>query len=310
MTSMQNTTPHYRSSIHFIAHKKEGYYLRLLYMGYWIRNENHHEIGQVLCIRAPSGELRYQHHTTLKEPKSYIIDLSNLPIEKGDSVELEFYSTRDQLTDTPQVYLNVYNRDICVLKSYYDLENTSRGLLPFTTYGENETFFTAEEEISSVLIFNGQGVLEKKVTFDHPSRLFSSKDLDVEEGEWALDAETNSHLLASTNHYSYPLEISTAGNFILKPLLMDQPDPTLWILNPGEASTMIDVFFIRTKDSRSIERPVILPPKGFLALHLQDDPELENFFNREPGWVVMQVENGQVNVYSFNDHLRDELTND
>lgn len=88
------------------------------------------------------------------------------------------------------------------------------------------------------------------------------------------------------------------------PVLTDQPEASLWILNTspsiaGQKPDEVNLSFYREKDTETITRKATIPPNGFLVIRPLDDPELANFFGNEIGWCTAICSNPYTSTYYF-----------
>lgn len=108
-----------------------------------------------------------------------------------------------------------------------------------------------------------------------------------------------------TNLQPYTAQITNkATSFKWAPILADQPRSSLWLLNSSpqinyDQTATIDLQFHREQDSTVLERPIILPPQGFIHLEIEKDPELKHFFGNKVGWATMVTNAPFLTTYYF-----------
>lgn len=88
------------------------------------------------------------------------------------------------------------------------------------------------------------------------------------------------------------------------PILADQPESSLWIMNSApnvnyKKQAEVHLTFFREKDAETIVREVKLAPYGFVVIRPKQDPELEQFFGGEIGWCTATVNNPYTTTYYF-----------
>lgn len=93
-------------------------------------------------------------------------------------------------------------------------------------------------------------------------------------------------------------------SFRWAPILADQPDPTVWLMNSApiieyDRTAEIDLTFFREKDTNTLTRKVVLSPQGFHVLKVAKDAELEAFFEGKVGWVTATTTNPYTTTYYF-----------
>jgi len=105
-------------------------------------------------------------------------------------------------------------------------------------------------------------------------------------------------------HPFIPALETKPSTFRWSPILADQPNASFWILNSSPAidhpkTCEIKMTFFHEQDASTLHREYTLPPNGFLAVHLQDDPELQQFFGGQPGWCTVTATNPYTGTYYF-----------
>lgn len=94
------------------------------------------------------------------------------------------------------------------------------------------------------------------------------------------------------------------STFRWSPVLADQPESVLWILNSSperdyQKTAELDLTFFREKDSEVLKRHVTIPPHGFIVIRPQEDPELQGFFEGKVGWCTAVSTNPYTTDYYF-----------
>lgn len=92
--------------------------------------------------------------------------------------------------------------------------------------------------------------------------------------------------------------------FRWSPILADQPEATLWILNSSPAkdyskTAEVQLNFYREQDTETISRKISIPPHGFTVIHAKEDSELSSFFGDSIGWCTMLSSNPYTSGYYF-----------
>lgn len=103
--------------------------------------------------------------------------------------------------------------------------------------------------------------------------------------------------------FNPPLE-TKPSTFRWSPILADQPDATLWILNSSPAilyqkTAEIRLNFYREEDTAFLSRKLSIPPHGCSVIHINEDPELIDFFSGKVGWCTMVSTNPYTSSYYF-----------
>ncbi|MFC5405005.1 hypothetical protein [Cohnella soli] len=99
-----------------------------------------------------------------------------------------------------------------------------------------------------------------------------------------------------------PMLENKMSSFHWAPVIADQADGIVWILNSGpripyERHASITLSFYREKDTATIVRNYVLPPNGFLQWRLSEDETLMDFFGGTIGWYVCMSDNPHVKTY-------------
>lgn len=93
-------------------------------------------------------------------------------------------------------------------------------------------------------------------------------------------------------------------SFRWAPVLADQPNAFVWLMNSSPATEYhraadIELTFFRESDSTTIIRYLQLAPHGFHVIHLNQDEELKNFFQNTVGWMTATTTNPYTVTYYF-----------
>lgn len=88
------------------------------------------------------------------------------------------------------------------------------------------------------------------------------------------------------------------------PLLMDQSQAYLWILNSSpkiknEKSVLITLRCYRESDEKLLEREIQIMPHGFFVMNAKEDLELLSFFQDTVGWCTITSSEPYISVYYF-----------
>jgi hypothetical protein len=88
------------------------------------------------------------------------------------------------------------------------------------------------------------------------------------------------------------------------PILADQPDASLWVMNSGphihyDRISELDLTFFREKDTQTLNRKFTLAPHGFVAIYVKNDRELQHFFEGKVGWFTAVTTNPYTSTYYF-----------
>lgn len=101
-----------------------------------------------------------------------------------------------------------------------------------------------------------------------------------------------------------PSWLEKKHSFKWAPLLTDQPNPEVWIMNSCpqinyKEAAEIAVRFYHETDAEIIERVYHLPPHGSMVIRLEEDEELKKFFGKAPGWLTAVSTNPYTTTYYF-----------
>jgi hypothetical protein len=91
------------------------------------------------------------------------------------------------------------------------------------------------------------------------------------------------------------------------PLLADQEQASLWLLNSAPAkdytrSAAIEVRFYREQDEEVLRRTYVLAPHAHERLRLSEDAELRSFFQGQVGWMTATSSNPYISSYFFSEN--------
>lgn len=94
------------------------------------------------------------------------------------------------------------------------------------------------------------------------------------------------------------------STFRWAPILADQPESSLWIMNSApnvdfRRHAELHLTFFREDDTATIMRELTLPPHGFLVIRPNTDPELKAFFGGKIGWCTVTTTNPYATTYYF-----------
>lgn len=94
------------------------------------------------------------------------------------------------------------------------------------------------------------------------------------------------------------------SSFRWAPLLADQPDSFLWIMNSSPAISGLEpaemtLTFFREMDSKTLTRTITVPPHGFVVICPKKEPDLANFFGGQIGWCTVATSNPYTTTYYF-----------
>lgn len=92
------------------------------------------------------------------------------------------------------------------------------------------------------------------------------------------------------------------STFRWSPILADQPQSSLWIMNSSPAIAYskqadIQLDFYREMDDATISRHLTLPPQGFVVISPEHDTELATFFGGKIGWCTVRASNPYTTNY-------------
>ncbi len=93
-------------------------------------------------------------------------------------------------------------------------------------------------------------------------------------------------------------------SFKWAPLLADQPNATIWIMNSSPAKEYdkyaeVELTFFREKDVQTLSRKISLPPQGFIVIDPKTDFELQTFLENQIGWLTAISTNSYTTTYYF-----------
>jgi hypothetical protein len=130
-----------------------------------------------------------------------------------------------------------------------------------------------------------------------PSRIKIGLDIGLQGRQMPCNICTN------LQPFNPPLE-TKPKSFRWAPILADQPQAMLWIMNSSphvkyERETEVELTFFRESDTSTLTRRLKLPPHGFCQIHLPEDKELDTFFEKQVGWVTAITSNPYTTIYYF-----------
>jgi hypothetical protein len=96
-------------------------------------------------------------------------------------------------------------------------------------------------------------------------------------------------------------------SFRWAPILADQGDAVVWIMNSSpsmnyEKQANVELTFFREDDDSALSRNFCLEPHGFAILSVQQDHQLQAFFNGKIGWFTAITSNPYTTTYYFSEN--------
>lgn len=160
--------------------------------------------------------------------------------------------------------------------------------IPFKTLC-NELKITPEKHLAARIIARG------KDNTRIPSRIKLGLDI----GSYAEHLPCN--ICTNLQPFNPPLE-SKPKSFKWAPVLADQPEAFIWIMNSApnisyRKAAEIELTFFREKDAETLMRKITLPPHGFIVIDVNWDEELKEFFGSQVGWVTVVTSNPYTTTY-------------
>lgn len=133
------------------------------------------------------------------------------------------------------------------------------------------------------------------------NRLPARVKLAIDIGQQAEELPCN---ICANVHPFNPAYEGKPSTFRWAPLLADQPDSSLWIMNSApnveyHRQAELRLSFFREQDTSSIVRDLTLPPHGFLVIRPNSDRELHEFFGGKIGWCTITTTNPYATTYYF-----------
>lgn len=103
---------------------------------------------------------------------------------------------------------------------------------------------------------------------------------------------------------TYPPYETKPHTFRWAPILADQKQSTIWIMNSSPKvdhtkEAEVEVTFFREQDTTIIQRKITIPPQGFLVIDPEADSELKEFFKGKIGWMTAISTNPYTTTYYF-----------
>ncbi len=134
-----------------------------------------------------------------------------------------------------------------------------------------------------------------------PARIKLGLDLGIETRQMPCNICTNLQ----------PFNPSLEGkptSFRWAPILADRKMAAVWIMNSSplvdyKRQAEIDLTFFREKDTEVLKRKIVLPPHGFHVIQIEQDKELQQFFDGSVGWFTAITSNPYTTTYYFNEDL-------
>lgn len=130
-----------------------------------------------------------------------------------------------------------------------------------------------------------------------PSRIKLGLDIGIQGFQTPCNICTNLH------PFNPALE-TKPSTFRWSPVLADQNSATVWLINSSPAihynrSATIEMTFFRESDAETIKRTLTLAPNAFTIIHVNEDPELNVFFNNNIGWMTAIASNPYTTMFYF-----------
>lgn len=130
-----------------------------------------------------------------------------------------------------------------------------------------------------------------------PARIKLALDIGYDAGKIPCNICTN---LQPFN----PQLATKPKSFKWLPLLADQPEASVWIMNSSSAidfrlNAEVEINFYREKDQSTISRKVTVPPHGFIEIQLSKDQEIKDFLAGSIGWLTASTTNPFTTTYYF-----------
>ncbi len=113
---MLTARPTFRASAIFPVIHQEGISSRVLFLGYWMLKRNIDKIASLTTLRNEEGEIVLRKLVTLTEAKAYRIEVGELLIQAGysvdqpfmGSIEVEFFAASNLVFTFPAAVINYY----------------------------------------------------------------------------------------------------------------------------------------------------------------------------------------------------------
>lgn len=274
---------------------------RILFMGL-------PEIGCVATLRSKEGEEIGETYELIKDPRAYRIEAKDLLPEalRGKefegNLEVAFYSAAPLDSSHPAVVAHTYGPSFSTVKQF------DKGDEPFTMVPLSEEGFTniscSRPTDLEIYERSGKKVFEKKdilkidlKELGLPRDAYGARLIAQKPSEVALEP------CKITLHLN-PQMKNPATFFKWLPVLADQPRASLWLFNSSpepdySQPATIELKFHREQDNHFLERPVILPPHGFIDIEIENDPELKAFFDGKVGWATLVTNAPYLTTYYF-----------
>lgn len=160
------------------------------------------------------------------------------------------------------------------------------------------------KELCQELDINAEGDLGARVIArtHGDERLPARVKMAIDIGNYKLP-EMPCNLCTNLQPFNPPLETKPTS-FKWAPILADQPNSALWIMNSSPAKSYdktahIELTFFRQSDTKTMRREVTLPPQGFMVIRTDHDEELRAFFEGKVGWCTAITTNPYTTTYYF-----------
>lgn len=114
---------------------------------------------------------------------------------------------------------------------------------------------------------------------------------------------TPCNICTNLQPFNPPIE-AKQKSFKWAPVLADRPQAIIWLMNSTphthyKKDATVDLTFFRESDNSTIARQLIIPPHGFAVISVDDDPELQRFFQGKIGWFTALTTNPYMATYYF-----------
>lgn len=151
--------PTFRSSAIFPVMQAPGISSRILFMGYWILKRNIQEIAAVITLRDQGGKVLSRSNLSIREAKTFRIELAD-QLESGGiscsvefigTMEIEFFSTQNLVFPFPAVVVNYYGPTFSTVvhtaqRVYNDFEDMNKNSQTFVPESGFNIYADAEKE--------------------------------------------------------------------------------------------------------------------------------------------------------------------
>lgn len=155
-----------------------------------------------------------------------------------------------------------------------------------------ESLYQTTEELLAVRI-----IARPLTDVPIPARIKIALDIGLKNRGLPCNICTNLQLFV-------PAFLEKKTSFKWAPILADQPKPYAFLMNSSpkiqlEEPASVELTFYRTQDTQTLKRSLFIPPQGFYQIALDQDPELQAFFNHSIGWFTVITSNPYLTTYYF-----------